>query len=153
MARAQSQYLRIFLGSTTYIRWQSYYVNQSVTWDGQQWSYQPFNADGITVGKAESESSIVLRVPATTNMVEILLPSLDEGRLGELSVYEFDPNVNNTSPQSSQVLIASYTGEIVNIKGTFTELEIELGSSLSPIGAQTPPRSFTSRLIGAPCRL
>lgn len=153
MARAQSQYLRIFLGGTTYIRWQSYYVNQSVTWSGQQWSYQPFNADGITVGKVESESSIVLRVPATTNMVEILLPSLDEGRLAELSIYEFDPNINNTSPQSSQVLIASYTGEIVNINGTFTELEVELGSSLSPIGAQAPPRSFTSKLIGAPCRL
>lgn len=153
MARAQSQYLRIFLGGTTYIRWQSYYVNQSVIWSGQQWFYQPFNADGITVGKVESESSIVLRVPATTNMVEILLPSLDEGRLAELSIYEFDPNINNTSPQSSQVLIASYTGEIVNINGTFTELEVELGSSLSPIGAQAPPRSFTSKLIGAPCRL
>lgn len=153
MARAQSQYLRIFLGGTTYIRWQSYYVNQSVVWSGQQWSYQPFNADGIMVGKVESESSITLRVPATTNMVEILLPSLDEGRLAELSIYEFDPNINNSSPQSSQVLIASYTGEIVNINGTFTELEIELGSSLSPIGAQTPPRSFTSKLIGAPCRL
>lgn len=128
-------------------------MNQSVAWSGQQWSYQPFNADGITVGKVESESSIVLRVPATTNMVEILLPSLDEGRLAELSIYEFDPNINNSSPQSGQVLIGSYTGEIVNINGTFTELEIELGSSLSPIGAQTPPRSFTSKLIGAPCRL
>lgn len=153
MARAQAQYLRIYLGSVTYERWQSYYVNQTVTWQGQPWTYQPFSADGITVGKVESEASITLTVPATTNMIQILLPSLDQGRLAELAIYEFDPNFNNSTPQSGQVQIAAFTGEIVSINGTFTNLEIELGSSLSPIGAQVPPRSFTSRLIGAPCRL
>jgi hypothetical protein len=38
MARAQAQYLRIFSGSTTYQRWQSYYVNTSVTYGGAVWA-------------------------------------------------------------------------------------------------------------------
>jgi len=153
MARAQSQYLRIFSGSTTYQRWQSYYVNTSVSWAGASWSYQPFDADGITAGGVQSESSISIRLPATTNVIEVILQALDEARLAELQFYEFDTILGNSVPQAGQTLIASYLGEVVGVKGGFTEIEIELGSSLAPVGAQVPPRTFSSRLVGAPCKL
>jgi len=153
MARAQSQYLRIFSGSTTYQRWQSYYVNTSVTWDTATWSYQPFDADGITAGEVQSESSISIRLPATTNVIEVVLQALDEARLAELQFYEFDTIYGNNTPQTGQTLIASYLGEVVGVKGGFTEIEMELGSSLAPVGAQVPPRTFSTRLIGAPCKL
>jgi hypothetical protein len=153
MARAQAQYLRIFSGSTTYQRWQSYYVNTSVTWAGASWSYQPFDADGITAGEVQSESSISIRLPATTNVIEVVLQALDEARLAELQFYEFDTILGNSTPQTGQTLIASYLGEVVGVKGGFTEIEMELGSSLAPVGAQVPPRTFSTRLIGAPCKL
>ena len=73
MARAQAQYLRIFSGSTTYQRWHSYYVNTNVTWESATWAYQPFDADGITAGEVQSESSISIQLPATTNVVEVAL--------------------------------------------------------------------------------
>lgn len=153
MARGQSQFLRIFSGSTTYQRWQSYYVNTSVTWEGASWAYQPFDADGITAGEVQSESSITVRVPATTNVIEVVLQALDEGRLVELRLYEFDTILGNSAPQAAQSLIASYLGEVVGVQGSFTSLNIELGSSLSPVGAQVPPRKFSTRLCGAPCKL
>jgi hypothetical protein len=153
MARAQSQYLRIFSGSTTYQRWQSYYVNTSVTYDGAVWAYQPFDADGITAGEVQSESSISVRLPATTNVTEVVLQALNEARLAELQLYEFDTLLGNSFPQSGQTLIASYLGEVVGVSGSFTLIEMELGSSLSPVGAQVPPRTFSTRLIGAPCKL
>jgi hypothetical protein len=153
MARAQAQYLRIFSGSTTYQRWQSYYVNTSVTWEAASWSYQPFDADGITAGEVQSESSISIRLPATTNVIEVVLQALDEARLAELQFYEFDTILGNSTPQTGQTLIASYLGEVVGVKGGFTEIEMELGSSLAPVGAQVPPRTYSSRLVGAPCKL
>jgi hypothetical protein len=153
MARAQAQYLRIFSGSITHQRWQSYYVNTSVSYGGAVWAYQPFDADGITAGEVQSESSIVVRMPATTNAVEAVLQALDEERLAELQIYQFDTLLGNNAPQASQVLIASYLGEVVAVSGSFTLIEMELGSSLSPIGAQVPPRNFTSKLIGSPCKL
>jgi hypothetical protein len=153
MARAQSQYLRIFSGSTTYQRWQSYYVNTSVTWESASWSYQTFDADGITAGEVQSESSISIRLPATTNVIEVVLQALDEARLAELQFYEFDAILGNSTPQTGQRLIASYLGEVVGVKGGFTEIEMELGSSLAPVGAQVPPRTYSSRLVGAPCKL
>ena len=153
MARAQAQYLRIFLGSTTYQRWQSYYVNTNVTYDGAVWAYQPFDADGITAGEVQSESSISVQLPATANAVEVAVQALNEARLAELQIYEFDTLLGNSTPQAGQTLIASYLGEVVNVSGSFTSIEMQLGSSLSPVGAQVPPRSFTSKLIGSPCKL
>ena len=153
MARAQSQFLRIYEGDVTYQRWQSYYVNTSVTWEGAQWMYQPFDADGITAGEVKSESSITITLPATTAVIEAIQTALENARLVELRMYEFDPILGNNAPQAGQTLIAAYIGEVVGASGTFTTLELELGSSLSPIGAQVPPRKFTSRLIGVPCKL
>ena len=153
MARGQSQYLRIFSGATTYQRWQSYYVNTSVTWESAVWSYQPFDADGITAGEVQSESSISVTLPATTNVMEVVLQALNEARLAELQVYEFDTILGNSTPQTGQTLIASYLGEVVGVSGGFTSIQMQLGSSLSPVGAQVPPRTFSTRLIGAPCKL
>jgi hypothetical protein len=153
MARGQSQFLRIFSGSTTYQRWQAYYVNTSVTWESASWSYQPFDADGITAGEVQSESSISVTLPATTNVMEVVLQALDEARLAELRLYEFDTLLGNSTPQTGQTLIASFLGEVVGVSGSFTSIQMELGSSLSPVGAQVPPRTFSTRLIGAPCKL
>jgi hypothetical protein len=153
MARGQSQYLRIFSGSTTYQRWQSYYVNTSVRWESASWSYQPFDADGITAGEVQSESSISVTLPATTNVMEVVLQALNEARLAELRLYEFDTILGNSTPQAGQTLIASYLGEVVGASGGFTSIQMQLGSSLSPVGAQVPPRTFSTRLIGAPCKL
>ena len=153
MARGQSQFLRIFSGSTTYQRWQSYYVNTSVTWESAAWSYQPFDADGITAGEVQSESSISVTLPATTNVMEVVLQALDEARLAELRLYEFDTILGNSTPQTEQTLIASYLGEVVGVSGSFTSIQMQLGSSISPVGAQVPPRKFTTKLIGAPCQL
>jgi hypothetical protein len=153
MARAQAQYLRIFLGATTYQRWQSYYVNSNVTWDGGSWTYQQFDSDGITAGGVESEESITVTLPAVTTVVDAVLAALNDARLVELRMYEFDTLLGNNNPQSGQSLIATYIGEVVGASGGFTEIIMELGSALSPVGAQVPPRKFTTRLIGVPCRL
>jgi len=153
MARGQSQFLRIFSGSITYQRWQSYYVNTSVTWESAAWTYQPFDADGITAGEVQSESSISITLPATTNVMEVVLQALNEARLAELRLYEFDTLLGNSTPWVGQTLIASHLGEVVGVSGGFTSIQMQLGSSLSPVGAQVPPRTFSTRLIGAPCKL
>ena len=153
MARAQAQYLRIFSGGNTYQRWQSYYVGANVIYDGATWVYQQFDAEGITDGEMQSESSVSLVLPATIVVLATMLESLNQSYLAELRIFEFDPILGNTIPQADQALVASYLGEIVSVQGGFTSIQVELGSSLAPVGAQVPPRTFSTRLIGAPCKL
>jgi hypothetical protein len=153
MARAQAQYLRLFSGSTTYQRWQSYYVGQAVTWSSSSWLYQQFDCDGFTAGQGSTEASLSITLPATQFIVDQVERSLREAWLAELALYEFDPLLGNTTPQSAQVQVAGFTGEVVSASGGLTAITVQLGSSLSPIGAQIPPRQFSTRLIGVPCQL
>ena len=150
---AQSQYLRIFSGGGSLHRWQSYYVNQTVAWNGQQWAYQPFNADGIVAGDASSEASLVVGLPVTSITLPAVRDALRYGHLVEVTQYEFDSQQGNNAPQAGQLLIGSYIGEVIGLKGRFTWVEVELGSTLAPIGIQVPPRTMTSQLIGVPCQL
>jgi hypothetical protein len=147
--RAQSQYLRIYdSGGTTYHRWQSYYANTSVTWASAKWLYVPFIADGITAGLSGDESSIAVTAAATSMVLDAFETAIREGRLVDLSIYEFDSVIDNNQPQAAQELIAAYTGQVVGGTGTLTSLTLQLGSALAPVGSQIPPRNFTTAIMG-----
>lgn len=151
--RAQSQYLRIFNESSTFYRWQNYYVGQTITLDSASWSYHPFDCNGLTSGTTGSESSMSVTVPATNLAVTAFEEALNNNYLCEIKMYQFYSALNQLAPQASQILIGTFVGEVTGISGSFIELQINLGSSLSPVGAQVPPRKYTGSLVGAPIRL
>ncbi len=125
--RAQSQYLRIYdSGGTTYQRWQSYYANTSVTWSGAKWLYVPFMADGITAGISGDESSVAVTAAATSMVLDAFETAIREGRLVDLSIYQFDMQQGNDSPQAAQELVAAYTGQVVGGGGSLTSLTLQL---------------------------
>jgi hypothetical protein len=151
--RAQAQYLRIFDESSTYARWQGYYANQTITWQSASWSYFPFTADGLLSASGSNGSDITVTVPATQTAITELEAAINFNRLIELRMYEFDSRLSQSGPQATQDLIGFYVGEAIKITGSFTTLQLKLGSSLSPVGAQVPPRNYTTLLVGAPIRL
>lgn len=154
MARAQSQYLRIYdIAGTTYQRWQSYYANTSVTWASAQWLYVPFIADGLTAGISGDESSISITAPANTIVMDAFELAIRAGRMVDLSIYQFDATVNNDTPLALQELVAQFTGQVVGGSGGLTSITIQLGNALSPVGAQIPPRKFASSMIGKGAKL
>jgi hypothetical protein len=151
--KGQAQYLRIFDESSTFLRLQSYYVNQTITWESNSWAFFPFNADGLLSASGSAGNDITITVPATTAAVTAFSEALDNNRLCEIRMYEFDTRLTQAAPQASQDLIGFFVGEVIKIGGSFTELQVQLGSSLSPVGAQVPPRTYTTFLVGAPLRL
>jgi hypothetical protein len=150
---AQSQFLRVLDGTATIQRWQSYWVNQTVAWEGANWSYQSFTAGGITAGDVGAEGSMVIGVPITSVTLPALREALRQGYLIELRQYQFDPQLGNDQPQEDQLLVAAYLGEVIGLSGTYTRLEVEIGSALSSLGIQVPPRAMTSQIVGTPCQL
>jgi hypothetical protein len=154
MARAQSQYLRIYdTAGVVYSRWQSYYGNTTVSWNSQSWQYIPFIAEGFTAGISGDETDISVTAPATSVVMQAFEAAIQRGRLVELSIYQFDTIYGNDTPQDGQELVGSFTGQVVGGSGGLTSMSIQLGSALSPIGAQIPPRKFTTRIMGKGCRL
>tara|TARA_Y100001972_G_scaffold100775_1_gene125329 strand:- start:845 stop:1309 length:465 start_codon:yes stop_codon:yes gene_type:complete len=151
--RAQAQYLRIYTGGTDKQLWQSYYVNSTISSGGKSYSYFPFTADGLMSSSASGGNTVSLTCPATTTAIAALTEALNNQYLVELKVYEFDSRLSNVAPNSNQSLIVNFLGVIISIGGSFETLNVNIGSSISPVGASCPPRKFTTDLIGNPIRL
>jgi hypothetical protein len=150
MDRAPSQFLRIYdAAGITYQRWQNTYSNAIVTWDSASWVYVPFTASGVASGVTGDEGGITLTLPATGVVVQAVDLAHEQARLFEVRTYEFDPVADGvSSPPAGQTLISTFLGEITNASEKDFEFTLQLGSSLSPIGAQFPPRTLTNNLIG-----
>jgi hypothetical protein len=133
-------------------RWQSYWIDQIVSWSGQQWTYQQFDWAGITSGQAVGDqASIVL--PAVPSVLAMTEDALAGPWVAALRVIQFDEMAADSGPPATTVLAASCVGQVIGASGSLTQMTWRLGSALSPIGAQFPPRTAITALIGVPCRL
>ena len=100
----------------------------------------PFAVNGITETSAAGGQDLTVEIPATNSVVSEVEAAINNS------------TGNQSAPQSTQTLIAEFTGQVQGLSGNFTRLELELGSALAPVGAQVPPRKYNSFLIGAPLR-
>lgn len=146
---SQSQFLRVYTtAGATLHRWQSYYASTTRQHLGAVWSYLPFEASGITAGQTGDETGVSITLPAFPDVADAVELAIVDTHLWELTIYQFTPGL-----EAQQILVETFTGEIVGAVSTLTGIRIDLGSTLSPVGAQIPPRTLTTNLIGKGCRL
>lgn len=146
---ALAPFLRISTqAGVTLHRWQSWFIGELVTLDGASWQPMQFEASGITNGQTGDESGLTLTMPAIPALVDAMFAAVADRHVWNLTVYQFVPGRFDQRIISSQ-----FTGVVVSASSTLTEITLGLGSTLEPVGAQIPPRSMTTRLIGKGCRL
>ena len=152
--RGQAQYLRVYTsGGADHKLWQNFYVNTDTTLASKVYTYFPFEWDGVGESSALSGSTVSLKMPATSQAVNCFEDASKQQHLCLVSTYEFDTRLGIVAPQTGQTLIAEFLGYVLSMNGSFTELTVELGSTLAPIGAQIPPRTATNSLVGVPIQL
>tara|TARA_R100001510_G_C7621086_1_gene181979 strand:+ start:277 stop:747 length:471 start_codon:yes stop_codon:yes gene_type:complete len=152
--RAQSQFLRLYTsGGSDHHLWQNFYVNQLVTVASKAHKYFPFVWGGIGESSAIGEQTVQLTIPATSLAISAFTTASRSKHLCELKTYEFDLRLGINAPQTAQVTIASFLGYVTNMSGSLTELSIQFGSTMAPVGAQIPSRTATNRLVGVPILL
>lgn len=153
MARAQSQYLKIYdAAGIVYTRWQNYY-NTAVTWDNQLWQNVPFGAEGITESVGDEQFDIEIAAPAITAVVQAFERAIINASFAELTVYQFDTLLGNSTPQATQQLVAQYTGQVIGGGGGLTDTTLQLGPAAFIAGLQIPSRKLTTAIMGQGCVL
>jgi hypothetical protein len=108
---------------------------------------------GIGESSALGGQSVTLKIPATSLAVACFETAFKEQHLCSLQTYEFDTRVGLNAPPTNQILISEFLGYVSKMNGSFTELTVDLASTLIPVGAQIPPRTATNSLVGVPIQL
>jgi hypothetical protein len=153
MATGQAAFLEIGDGfGATFARWQSYVIDQIVSWDSQSWTYQQLDWAGITSGQAVGDQASIT-LPAVPSVLQLTEQARAGAWVATLRVIQWDEELSSTPPASGYVLAASCVGQVIGANGSLTQITWRLGSALSPIGSQFPPRTAITALIGVPCRL
>jgi len=153
MDRGQAAFIEIGDGfGTVFSRWQSYWVDAVTAWDGQAWSYRQMDWAGVTSGQASGDQAS-LTLPATPAVQSMTEQALAGPWVTTLRVIQFDETAASSAPPAAYTLVASCVGEVIGASAGLTQITWKLGSALSPVGAQFPPRTALTALIGVPCRL
>jgi hypothetical protein len=64
MITAQAAFLELGDGfCTTFARWQSYAIDQIVSWDSQSWTYQQLDWAGLISGQAVGDQATITLPP------------------------------------------------------------------------------------------
>ena len=152
MSRSQMATLRVFSGGTTYVRWQNYFVNTSLSFLSQTWEFFPFEFGGISESAALGGNELTISVPATSTVVSAFSEAQANLSLCEVTLYEFSAYDSQSVAPTTYTVVASHLGQVLDLGGSFVDLQIGLGTVLSPVGSQVPPRTYSTSLIGAPLR-
>lgn len=170
MALAQAQLVSI--GALA--NYQSYWVNSSV-WitDGTQeqlYSFLTFDSGVIVTTNTGDNQTLSVTLPATSAMFSLIEQCIRERTVWRVSIIEFEAMENQTPGTAGPVingkqtytrgalgseyqLLSRFYGEVINADSDTVNLNVSLGSSLSPVGSQVPPRKFSTLRVGAPLRL
>jgi hypothetical protein len=153
MGLGQAAFLELGDGfGAVFARWQSYWVDTTTTWDGQAWTYQQLDWAGIVSGQATGDQ-VTIKLPSVPSVRAMTDQALAGPWVASLRVIQFNEEIGATAPPAAYVLAASCVGQVVGASASLTQITWKLGSALAPVGAQFPPRTALTSLIGVPCRL
>jgi hypothetical protein len=124
-------------------RWQNRWSGQTV--DGH--SFMPFLIQEINSSVAAASDSVSLSLPEMKTTIELVEQAVADAYVVQLIIKKY-PDADSTAG----TVVAQTTGEVIGATLSIGAIQVDLGSSLDPVGAQIPPRRFTTTILGAPAR-
>jgi len=149
-------FLRLWEPTTnaTGITLQSFYRQAPVTIGADSYQFLDFTVDGLANTGSADQNELTLTFPGLTAISSAADDAMAEGWLATITVYQFDLPTRPDTPPPGQVVLLTAIGEVTGGSEDFpATVTITVGSALESLGAQVPPRRFTSALVGTPCRL
>ncbi len=134
---------------------QNFYQNGTITVSGDQYQFLDFQiGEMVATSGSADQSELTITLPGLTAASTALTQGLSEGWLATVTVYRFVAATPPMAPPAGQTIILQPVGEVIGGSEEFPSgVTLLIGSALESLGAQVPPRRFTSSLVGTPCRL
>ena len=135
------QFLRFFKGGTDFLKWQNYFVDQTI--DG--YVYQGFKSSGVLTNRSADENGISIEMPANPSILGMMETAIGDQWLCESIVYR----LTDPSSAATRVVAARFIGEVLGVSTDMVTIGFELGAGIDALTAQIPGRKITSALVGS----
>lgn len=147
-------FLRQLRGSVVLGRYQNHWPGQLVTWESTSWAPLPFQPGTLAAGDVTAEGGASVSLPFDAVNWQRAKDAQSVGDFWELRQFRFDTIGADDGPPGSMTLWSGFLGQVVEVElQGLAQIDVALGSVLSPVGVQIPFRTISTDLVGVPLRL
>lgn len=148
-------FLRLWdpVGGSTVFAVQDFY-HSTITVSSVNYQFLDFSVSGLATMASADANDVTVSLPALTTAVETAARGTGQ-LLASVTVYHFEADTAPDTPPGGQTTLVQFVGMLSSwaLPNFDSELTLTIGSPLSPIVAQFPPRRYSSAIVGTPCRL
>jgi hypothetical protein len=144
MDLAIGNFVTFRVGSNVQQRFQNFFINQSITYNSQEFTFLPFGFSGVTVNRTGDNTEASLVLPNNQLSRAWAVEAIDNQWLARVRVMVLDPE-----DQTSFMQLHQYYGKVASGEWDETSLTLTLSTVLDAVGSDVPGRRLTQRLIGA----
>jgi len=131
-------------GLLTQFKFQNFFINKEMTFDGNQYTFVPFGFSGVTVNRTGDGLEATLVFPNNDLTRGWAVTSIRDHYIMEVDVLIVDSD----SATGSHDRVHSYIGQVVGGDWDNVSLNLLLSSVLDAVGTDIPRRSLTRKLVG-----
>ena len=138
-----AQRIRIYKGSTTYARWQNYFVAEEI----DDYEFQPFSVSNIQVNRSADEGGITIEGPSNTRFLDKFEEAVNDQHIVYVELLQMTDGATATDFGGFH-LVAAFTGVALTMTNNLTVTRLSIGAAINAITGDVPGRKMTSALVG-----
>lgn len=144
MDLAVGNFVTFRTGSNVRHRFQNFFINETVQYQGSSFLFLPFGFSGVTVNRTGDGTEASLAFPNNQLSRAWAVEAIDQRWLTHVQVMILDPDDHTSFNQLHQ-----YFGKAASGDWDETMVTLKLSTVVDAVGGDTPMRRLTKRLIGA----
>jgi hypothetical protein len=144
MELAVGNFLTFTSGNDVRQRFQNFFINETVTHQGDSFGFLPFGFSGVTINRTGDNTEASLLFPNNGLSRNWAVEAIEGRWIARVQVMLLDPDDRSSFNQMHQ-----YYGQAAGGQWDETTLRVTLSTVLDAVGSDVPMRRLTQRLIGA----
>lgn len=133
-------------------KFQNFFINREVTYDGNEYLFLPFGFSGVTINRTGDGTEANLIFPNNAQSKLWADEAIKNRWLAQVDVVFTEPDAaEQTSGNpvvSTSDRIHRYTSQITGGSWNEVSLQVSLSTILDAVGGNVPRRTLTQRLVG-----
>jgi len=144
MEYAVGNFLHFLPDDGTTYRFQNFFINETITYQGNSFGFIPFGFSGVTINRTGDNTEATLVFPNNDLSRRWAIDAVQNYWLARVQVMLLDPDDRTSFTQMHE-----YYGRIAQGRWDEASLNLTLNTVLDGVGADVPVRRLTQKLIGA----
>jgi phage-related protein len=141
-------------GETVKYRFQNFFIGETITRNGNEYSFVPFGFSGVTINKTGDGTEASILLPNSTSDEDqssnvgalarsISTTAIEERWLAYARVVILDPN-----DKTSFAILCRYYGQVTAGGWDNSTITLNLSTVLDAVGGDVPQRKLSQTLVG-----